>query len=96
MPLDWPGFRLGLFILIMSAFCKRLSEAQWFSYFIFAIIIAAGVVVGLQTYRGFELENRELLNALDAIILGAALCHAERFVKIVIPRNCILRILRNA
>ena len=54
----------------MSAFCKRIAEAKSFSYFIFAIIIAAGVVVGLQTYREFELENRELLNTLDAIILG--------------------------
>ena len=31
----------------MSAFCKRLAEATWFSYSIFAVIIVAGVVVGL-------------------------------------------------
>ena len=54
----------------MSAFCKRISEASWFSYFIFGVIIAAGVVVGLQTYKEFEAEHHMLLSLLDTIILG--------------------------
>ena len=54
----------------MSAFCKRISEASWFSYFIFGVIIAAGVVVGLQTYKEFEAEHHVLLSFLDTIILG--------------------------
>ena len=54
----------------MSAFCKRISEASWFSYFIFGVIIAAGVVVGLQTYKEFEAEHHMLLSFLDTIILG--------------------------
>ena len=49
----------------MSAFCKRISEASWFSYFIFGVIIAAGVVVGLQTYKEFEAEHHMLLSFLD-------------------------------
>jgi len=54
----------------MTAVCKRLIEAKWFSGFIFGVIIAAGVVVGLQTYKGFEARHHDLLGALDAIILG--------------------------
>ena len=54
----------------MIAFCKRLSEANWFSCFIFGVIIAAGVVVGLQTYKGFEAEHHTLLSSLDTIILS--------------------------
>ncbi len=54
----------------MIAFCKRLSGANWFSYFIFGVIIAAGVVVGLQTYKGFEAEHHTLLSFLDTIILS--------------------------
>ena len=54
----------------MTAVCKRLAEAKWFSGLIFGVIIAAGVVVGLQTYKGFEARHHDLLEALDAIILG--------------------------
>ena len=54
----------------MTATCKRLAEAKWFPVFIFGVIIAAGVVVCLQTYKGFEARHHDLLKALDAIILG--------------------------
>jgi len=54
----------------MIAFCKRISEASWFSYFIFGVIIAAGVVVGLQTYKEFEADHHTLLSFLDTIILS--------------------------
>jgi voltage-gated sodium channel len=54
----------------MIAFCKRITEASWVSYFIFGVIIAAGVVVGLQTYKEFEAEHHMLLSFLDTIILG--------------------------
>jgi len=54
----------------MSAFCKRIAEANWFSFFIFGVIIMAGVVVGLQTYKEFEQEYHTLLSSLDTIILS--------------------------
>jgi len=54
----------------MIALCKRITEANWFSYFIFGVIVAAGIVVGLQTYKGFEEEHHTLLSALDSIILS--------------------------
>ena len=54
----------------MSAFCKRIAEANWFSFFIFGVIIMAGVVVGLQTYKELEQEYHTLLSSLDTIILS--------------------------
>lgn len=55
---------------LMSEICKRIATSQWFTIFIMGVILAAGVVVGLQTYRDFEARHHELLSALDAIILG--------------------------
>ena len=54
----------------MSLICKRIAEANWFSIFIFGVIIAAGVVVGMQTYTEFEARHHVLLSTLDTIILG--------------------------
>jgi hypothetical protein len=54
----------------MSAFCKRIAEANWFSFFIFGVIIMVGVVVGLQTYKEFEQGYHTLLSSLDTIILS--------------------------
>ena len=54
----------------MSLICKRIAEANWFSTFIFGVIIAAGVVVGMQTYTEFEARHHVLLSTLDPIILG--------------------------
>jgi len=54
----------------MIALCKRITEANWFSYSIFGVIVAAGIVVGLQTYKGFEEEHHTLLSTLDSIILS--------------------------
>ena len=65
----------------MTAFCKQLSEAYWFSRFIFGVIIAAGVVVGLQTYKGFEAEHHTLLSSLDTIILSVFVL--EVLIKII-------------
>ncbi len=54
----------------MINICKRISTAPWFTAFILGVIMAAGIVVGLQTYRDFEARHHDLLSALDAIILG--------------------------
>ncbi len=54
----------------MVFLCKRIAESKWFSNFILGVILAAGVVVGLQTYKQFEIDHRVLLTALDNIILG--------------------------
>jgi len=54
----------------MVKFCKDISQAKWFTTFIFGVIILAGIVVGAQTYKAFEAEHHALLTALDSIILG--------------------------
>lgn len=54
----------------MVDFCRRISTAPWFQNFILGIILLAGVVVGMQTYREFEADHRQILNLADQIILG--------------------------
>lgn len=54
----------------MVDFCRRISTAPWFQNFILGFILLAGVVVGMQTYREFEADHRQILNLADQIILG--------------------------
>ena len=54
----------------MVELCKKISESKAFTNFILCVIGAAAVVVGMQTYKGFELEHRAVLDTLDAVILG--------------------------
>jgi len=65
----------------MVSFCRKIADAKWFSQFILAIIIFAGVVVGMQTYKGFEAEHHTILSALDSIILWIFV--VEAVIKIV-------------
>ena len=53
----------------MVAFLKSIAEAAWFSNFIIAIILLAGVLVGIQTYPEMELKHGPTLHLLDQIIL---------------------------
>lgn len=34
----------------LAKWCRRLRDQKWFQYFMIAIIVAAGVLVGVQTY----------------------------------------------
>ena len=54
----------------MFNICRKVSRANWFSNFILLTIGLAAVVVGMQTYKAFELKHRIILNALDFIVLG--------------------------
>ena len=53
----------------MVKICKDVADSQWFTNFILGVIVLAGVVVGMQTYKEFEVENHALLSTLDTIIL---------------------------
>ena len=53
----------------MVKICKGIADSQWFTNFILGIIVLAGVVVGMQTYKEFETENHALLSTLDTVIL---------------------------
>ena len=54
----------------MVELCKKVSESKSFTNFILCVIGVAAVVVGMQTYKEFELEYRTVFNRLDAVILG--------------------------
>ncbi|MBX3458369.1 MAG: ion transporter [Planctomycetes bacterium] len=53
----------------MVKLAKRITEAKWFQRFIIVVIVAAGVVVGMETYHGFHERHYTLLHAADLIIL---------------------------
>src|SRR5690349_4616902 len=53
----------------MSAL-KQLAESNRFQGFIIAVIVFAGVLVGLETYPGVVAEVGPTLHVLDKIILG--------------------------
>ena len=49
---------------------KNVRDAKWFQNFITFVIIAAGVLVGLETYPSFIEKYGEIAHFLDAVILG--------------------------
>lgn len=53
----------------LSLYCRKIAESSWFNNFILAVILAAGVVVGIQTYGEQVAHLKELLFVLDQIIL---------------------------
>lgn len=52
-----------------SLYCKHIAKADWFNNFILIVILAAGVVVGIQTYGDKVADYKYLLLKLDEIIL---------------------------
>ena len=54
----------------MVKICKGIADSQWFTNFILGIIVLAGVVVGMQTYKEFETENHALLRGNELSIIS--------------------------
>ena len=54
----------------MVQLAKRIVESPLFSRFIIGVIVAAGVLVGIQTFPSMEDRYGPFLNFLDAVILG--------------------------
>jgi len=50
-------------------YSRHLAKSDWFNNFILIVILAAGVVVGIQTYGESVAEYYNLLHTLDQIIL---------------------------
>lgn len=50
-------------------YCRFIAKSRWFNNFILAVILAAGVVVGVQTYGEAVANYKPLLHVLDQIIL---------------------------
>ena len=74
--------------------CRKVSRANWFSNFILLIIALAAVVVGMQTYKAFELKHRIILDALDFIVLGIFVL--EAVIKIVADGKKPLNYFKNS
>jgi len=53
----------------MVKLAKLISEHKLFKAFIIFVIVAAGVVVGFQTYHGFYERNKSIIDVLDHLIL---------------------------
>ena len=53
----------------MTAFLKRISDAPWFQNFITAVIILAGIVVGIETYPSVVARHGAVLYSLNEVIL---------------------------
>jgi voltage-gated sodium channel len=55
--------------IAMVKLAKRITEAKWFQLFIVLVILAAGVVVGMETYHGFHARHKSALHFADQLIL---------------------------
>ncbi len=53
----------------MQGFLEKIAESKWFQNFITAVILAAGVIVGFETYKGFAAEHEHTLMLLNDIVL---------------------------
>ena len=64
--------------------CKRTAESTWFQATIIAAIVAAGVVVGIQTYEATSQKVRGIMGLLDALDL---------FILIVFTIEVVVKVL---
>lgn len=54
----------------MTLLCSNIADHKYFQRFILLTILLAGVVVGIQTYKEFAHNHKDVLGLLDAFILG--------------------------
>jgi voltage-gated sodium channel len=78
----------------MQSICKKIAESPAFNKFILWVIIAAGILVGIQTYHEAVAPYHDLLETLDMIIL--LIFTAEVFIKIVAEADNPLRFFKDA
>ena len=68
-----------------TAFFRQISNSRWFSQFIIWVIIAAGILVGIETYHREDPSWRSTLEGLDLLIL--VIFAAEFAIKIAAEGN---------
>lgn len=54
----------------MTLLCSNIANHKYFQRLILLTILLAGVVVGIQTYKEFAQNHKDVLELLDAFILG--------------------------
>ena len=69
----------------MVTLCKKIAESAWFQNLIIFVIIAAGIIVGIQTYGEKVAHIAHILHGLDLLIL--ALFTIEIIIKIIAEGN---------
>jgi len=68
-----------------AAFFRQITNSRWFNQFIIWVIIAAGILVGIETYHREDSPWRSTLESLDLLIL--VIFAAEFAIKIVAEGN---------
>ncbi len=53
----------------MAQALRNIADAHWFQNFITIVILAAGVLVGIETYQGFAERHHVIMDLLDKIVL---------------------------
>jgi voltage-gated sodium channel len=61
--------------------CKRVADSSWFNVFILSTIVAAGILVGIQTYERHVTHISHILEFIDFIIL--MIFTVEVFIKVL-------------
>ena len=54
----------------MTVFCQRIVTTRWFQTFIVGVILAAGALVGLETYPALNQRFGAWFRGMDHLILG--------------------------
>ncbi|MCI5055993.1 MAG: ion transporter [Flavobacteriales bacterium] len=64
----------------MVKILRNIADSKLFNNFIVGVILFAGILVGVETYKNFALEHHGILHALDQIVLWIFV--AEVIIKI--------------
>lgn len=78
----------------MYTFCSKITKTNSFDNFIIGIILFAGLLVGVQTYKEFANRHIEILTFLDSIVL--AIFTLEAVIKILAEGKRPINYFRNA
>ena len=78
----------------MYTFCSKIVKAKLFDNFIIGIILFAGLLVGVQTYKEFANRHIEILTFLDSLVL--AIFTLEAMIKILAEGKRPINYFRNA
>ena len=78
----------------MCIFCSKIIQTKLFDYLIIGIILFAGLLVGVQTYKEFANRHIEILTFLDSLVL--AIFTLEAVIKILAEGKRPINYFRNA
>ena len=78
----------------MYTFCSKITKTNLFDNFIIGIILFAGLLVGVQTYKEFANRHIEILTFLDSLVL--TIFTLEAIIKILAEGKRPINYFRNA